>query len=74
MSWHTQQEEEVLVDTLEVEENKLVIFNDEVNTFDHVISCLVEICQHELLQAEQCTMIIHYNGKCAVKITTASVL
>jgi len=67
MSWHTQQEEEVLVDTLEVEENKLVIFNDEVNTFDHVISCLVEICQHELLQAEQCTMIIHYNGKCAVK-------
>jgi ATP-dependent Clp protease adaptor protein ClpS len=38
-----------------------------VNTFDYVIKCLVEICHHEMVQAEQCTWIIHHNGKCAVK-------
>ncbi len=67
MSWHTRQKEEVLVDVESVEEHKLVIFNDDVNSFDHVIKCLVEVCNHEILQAEQCTLIIHYNGKCAVK-------
>lgn len=45
----------------------LVIYNDDVNTFDHVIDSLVKVCKHELVQAEQCTWIIHYNGKCAVK-------
>ena len=48
-------------------ENSLVIYNDDVNTFDHVIDSLVKVCKHELVQAEQCTWIIHYNGKCAVK-------
>lgn len=48
-------------------ENKLVVFNDDVNTFDFVISCLIEICNHTLEQAEQCTMLIHYKGKCTVK-------
>ena len=46
---------------------ELVIFNDDVNTFDHVIYCLQEICSHTPEQAEQCTLIIHYKGKCAVK-------
>ena len=45
----------------------LVIYNDDVNTFDHVIDSLVKVCKHEFIQAEQCTWIIHYNGKCAVK-------
>ena len=45
----------------------LIVWNDEVNTFDHVINCLVEICGHTLLQAEQCAWIIHNNGKYAVK-------
>jgi ATP-dependent Clp protease adaptor protein ClpS len=45
----------------------LVLYNDDVNTFDFVIECLVEICKHDLLQAEQCTYIVHYTGKCAVK-------
>ncbi|MCB9261586.1 MAG: ATP-dependent Clp protease adaptor ClpS [Flavobacteriales bacterium] len=45
----------------------LVIFNDDVNTFDHVISCLVKYCDHTPEQAEQCSLIIHYKGKCAVK-------
>ncbi len=50
-----------------VDEKDLMIFNDDVNTFDHVIDSLVKICKHDLVQAEQCTWIIHYNGKCAVK-------
>ncbi|MDR2010847.1 MAG: ATP-dependent Clp protease adaptor ClpS [Bacteroidales bacterium] len=46
---------------------KLVLYNDDVNTFDYVIECLVEICGHELVQAEQCAFITHYKGKCDVK-------
>ena len=60
--------QEVLLEEVESrEENKLIIFNDEVNTFDFVIETLIDVCGHELLQAEQCTLIIHYNGKCSVK-------
>ncbi len=54
-------------DTNESEQHDLVVFNDEVNTFDHVINTLVEVCEHTHEQAEQCTIIIHYKGKCAVK-------
>lgn len=51
-----------------VEESKsLVLYNDEVHSFDFVIDSLVKICEHETMQAEQCTWIVHYNGKCAVK-------
>jgi len=49
------------------EESELIVFNDEVNTFDHVIKTLIEICEHSPEQAEQCTLIIHYKGKCVVK-------
>lgn len=52
----------------DVEKNRsLVLYNDDVNTFDHVIDSLIKICKHEVIQAEQCTWIVHYNGKCAVK-------
>ncbi len=47
--------------------NRLVVHNDDVNTFDWVIKSLVEICKHTLEQAEQCAYIIHYKGKYAVK-------
>lgn len=46
---------------------EIILYNDEVNTFDHVIECLVDICDHDPLQAEQCANIVHYNGKCSVK-------
>ena len=62
-----QYEEEVLVMELEDEVYKLVIHNDDVNTFDFVIMCLIDICEHTPEQAEQCTMLIHYKGKCTVK-------
>jgi ATP-dependent Clp protease adaptor protein ClpS len=50
-----------------IDEKSLVVFNDDFNTFDHVIDSLIKICKHEVEQAEQCTWIIHYNGKCQVK-------
>jgi ATP-dependent Clp protease adaptor protein ClpS len=45
----------------------LVVFNDDVNTFEHVIQTLIEVCNHDPQQAEQCTWLIHYKGKCTVK-------
>lgn len=53
--------------TEEAEENELILYNDDVNTFDHVIACLIRYCEHDELQAEQCSLIVHYNGKCTVK-------
>ena len=57
------------IDVLEklTDQFDLIVYNDDVNTFDHVTECLIDICEHEQLQAEQCTWIIHYNGKCQVK-------
>ena len=45
----------------------LVLYNDDVNTFDHVINCLIRICEHDLIQAEQCAWLVHSRGKCQVK-------
>ncbi len=58
--------EELVLDEL-VDQKDLIVFNDDVNSFDHVIASLIKICKHTGVQAEQCTMIIHYNGKCQVK-------
>lgn len=52
----------------------LVLLNDDINTFDHVISCLMEICGHQTEQAEQCAMIAHYKGKSSIKTGTRSEL
>ncbi len=60
-------EEEVLVDEGTSEHHDLIVFNDDVNTFEHVIYTLMEVCSHGREQAEQCTLIIHYKGKCTVK-------
>jgi len=56
------QEHEVMV-----EDWDLVLYNDDVNTFDHVIAQLMKYCEHEYIQAGQCANIVHYNGKCQVK-------
>ncbi len=64
------QDEDValLEQPLEEEKRDLVVFNDEVNTFDHVITTLIKVCRHTPEQAEQCTLLVHYKGKCAVKV------
>jgi ATP-dependent Clp protease adaptor protein ClpS len=55
------------VDVLDEQNRELVLFNDDVNTFDHVIETLIRVCDHTPEQAEQCTIIVHYKGKCTVK-------
>jgi len=47
--------------------NEIIVYNDDVNTFDHVIDTLIRVCDHTPEQAEQCSLIVHYNGKCTVK-------
>lgn len=61
------QEQEVLMKEQVLPEHQLILYNDDVNTFDWVIESLMDICSHERLQAEQCSLIVHYQGKCAVK-------
>jgi len=63
----TEVEEQVKGETKIIETNDLIIYNDDYNSFDHVINALMKVCKHESIQAEQCTLIIHHNGKCAVK-------
>ncbi|MDI1235388.1 MAG: ATP-dependent Clp protease adaptor ClpS [bacterium] len=46
---------------------EIVLYNDDVNTFDHVIDCLMKYCKHDAQQAEQCALLVHTKGKCAVK-------
>ena len=55
------------VEVLASKEHQIILHNDDVNTFDHVIQCLVRICDQTAEQAEQCAYIVHYNGKCVVK-------
>ena len=47
--------------------NEIVLFNDDFNTFDHVIETLMSVCEHTAEQAEQCAILVHYKGKCTVK-------
>ncbi|MDO9261481.1 MAG: ATP-dependent Clp protease adaptor ClpS [Flavobacteriaceae bacterium] len=65
----TKRKEQVSVDVLEQLEpqRELVLFNDDVNTFDFVIDSLISVCEHTDEQAHQCTLIVHYKGKCTVK-------
>jgi ATP-dependent Clp protease adaptor protein ClpS len=58
---------DVLDDVVETDVHNLVVFNDDINTFDHVIDTLIDVCGHTPEQAEQCTLLIHYKGKCSVK-------
>jgi ATP-dependent Clp protease adaptor protein ClpS len=48
--------------------NALILFNDDHNLYDFVIDSLVEVCKHDTIQAEQCTLIAHHKGKCDVRV------
>lgn len=52
----------------------LILYNDDINTFDHVIKSLVEVCGHDPVQAEQCALIVHFKGSCDIKIGLLEVL
>jgi len=53
--------------TQEEELKRLILWNDDVNSFDYVIESLVEVCEHDPMQAETCAWIAHFKGKCPVK-------
>ena len=65
MSLQTQFEEDILLE--ELLEQNIIVFNDDINTFDHVISTFIDVLDHTPQQAEQCAWLIHHKGKCQVK-------
>ena len=56
------------------ESGSLILYNDDINTFEHVIKSLVEVCGHDAVQAEQCALIVHFKGSCEVKLGVVEVL
>jgi len=56
------------------ETGTLILYNDDINTFEHVIKSLVDVCGHDAVQAEQCAMIVHFKGSCEVRIGVVEVL
>lgn len=66
MSTQEKYQEDLLLLEKEDKENQIVLYNDDVNTFDHVIITLMNACDHTPEQAEQCSIIVHYKGKCTV--------
>jgi len=70
----TETEVQVEVENTAIKENHLVLYNDDVNTFDYVIELLMKVCNHDAIQAEQCAMLVHYKGKCSVKRGSFEVL
>jgi len=67
MSTKEKASEALLLEESVLTQNEIVLFNDDVNTFDHVIETLISVCEHSAEQAEQCAILVHYKGKCTVK-------
>ncbi|MBT8273444.1 MAG: ATP-dependent Clp protease adaptor ClpS [Bacteroidia bacterium] len=59
--------EKIKIEEKAVKQHEIVLYNDDVNTFDHVIESLIYACDHSPEQAEQCAIIVHYKGQCTVK-------
>ncbi|MEY2738229.1 MAG: hypothetical protein RL259_138 [Bacteroidota bacterium] len=70
MSTIEKTQDDVLVEEAVGSNHEIVLHNDDINTFDHVIKTLIRVCKHEALQAEQCALLVHYKGKCTVKTGT----
>jgi ATP-dependent Clp protease adaptor protein ClpS len=67
MSTKEKIQEEVEIQEKETNKHEIILHNDDVNTFDFVIDALIDVCEHTLIQAEQCTILVHYKGKASVK-------
>ncbi len=67
MSLDHQYQDEIIEKEIALEQSELLLYNDEVNTFEHVINMLCKYCDHDFIQAEQCAWIVHNNGKCMIK-------
>lgn len=64
--------QEEILEKVDVQEEQtpfreIILYNDDINTFDFVIDSLIKVCDHSPIQAEQCTFLVHFKGKCAVK-------
>lgn len=55
-------------------ERTLMLINDDINSFDHVIKSLVDVCGHDNIQAEQCAVLTHIKGGCVIKIADSATL
>jgi ATP-dependent Clp protease adaptor protein ClpS len=60
-------QEDLLLEEQVDTSRSIVLYNDDINTFDWVIDSLIDVCRHQREQAEQCSLIVHYKGRCAVK-------
>ena len=67
MATITKKKTQTKVEELVSKPYRLDLHNDDYNTFDHVINCLMKFCGHEFEQANQCSHIVHFKGKCDVK-------
>lgn len=68
MTIHREEEELLVIDDVHLGDlSELIVYNDDVNTFDWVIQCLIDVCHHTKIQAEQLTMLVHFKGKATVK-------
>ena len=74
MSTDHQYQEEIVEKQVIVKQSELLLYNDDVNTFHHVINMLCKYCDHDFIQAEQCAWIVHNNGKCMIKKDELSIL
>lgn len=74
MGSKTKEETKTIVDEILSMPYKLILHNDDVNSFDFVISCLIEICGHDFVQANQCAHLVHFKGECDVKYGSKSEL
>ena len=74
MSLDHQYQEEIVEKQVILEQSELLLYNDDVNTFHHVINMLCKYCDHDFIQAEQCAWIVHNNGKCMIKKGELSIL
>ena len=71
-----QTESDVMIapEEIVVTDKQLVLYNDDFNTFDFVIESLIKVCKHDVIQAEQCTFLVHYAGRCSVKRGSYNIL
>ncbi|MBK7231058.1 MAG: ATP-dependent Clp protease adaptor ClpS [Saprospiraceae bacterium] len=60
-------EDDILVEEFTGDISEIVVYNDDVNTFDWVIESFMEVCKHSFEQAEQLSMMVHFRGKASVK-------
>lgn len=60
-------EDDILLKDKNIDKKQIIVYNDDVNSFQWVIQSLIEVCEHEPQQAEQCAMLVHFKGKCDVK-------